>query len=532
MKILVCDNYSPQARQLLEEAPHIEVAYRTHLTSSQLLTEIADAEALLIRAGTEVTAEVIAAAKQLKVIARAGISIENVDIEAATRRGIVVMNTPYGSTTTIAEHSIAMLLTLARCIPQAHNSVQAGHWHMSGLVGVDITNKTLGILGGGKISRRVVERGLGLQMQVLVYDPYLNPDVIRRLGAEPVDFPQLLKRSDFLSMHLPLNDETWHILDSQALEQVKPGVRIINCALGGLIDEQALSAAIENGRVAGAALDVLEEEPPPVDHPLMGHERVIITPHLRAETEDARTNLTVQACQQVLDYLQQGSINNALNMPNVSRQLLRELQPALQLGEGMGRFLVQLIAKPLQRIRIEYFGSLLEWPTETITISILKGVLDHLAGSMVNFVNAPHLARERGIEVLETRQPSTTGFSNQIRLTFTTADGSEHYIAGAIFSPQDYRIVEVDHYDVETVPHGTVLVVYNNDQPGVIAHIGSTLANANINIAMLDLSRCKIQGQAISILTVDQPISASVLDQLRTNPNIHSVKQVELQPLP
>jgi D-3-phosphoglycerate dehydrogenase / 2-oxoglutarate reductase len=527
MKVLVSDKFSAEGLRVFEQAKGIELAYHPGISSADLLLAVADADALVVRGGTQVTEEVFQAAGKLKVVGRAGIGIENMDMEAANRRGVVVMNTPFGSTTTTAEHTIAMLMALARQIPEASHSTKSGLWEKNRFLGVEIAGKTLGVIGAGKIGRLVVERALGLKMRVIVFDPYLAEDRVRQMGAEPADFDELLARSDFLTLHIPLNTETTNLLNDETLARLKPECRIINCATGGLIDEQALARAIREGRVAGAAIDVFAKEPPEPDNPLLGLEQVICTPHLRAATLDAQVNVTVQMAQQIVDFLRGGIVVNALNVPSISADLLAVMRPYVELAERLGSFQVQLFAKGLQKITIEYAGSVTGHPTEPLTLALLKGLLTPIVGSMVNYVNAPHLARERGIRVVEAKSSSTDGFANMIRLSVAGTDG-ESSVCGAVFSERDYRIVQVDGYHVEAIPEGHILVLHNDDRPGVIGFIGQVLAEARINIAMMNLSRRKIKGKAISLINVDSRIPEEVLDTLRSNEHILSAVQVKL----
>jgi len=527
MKVLVSDRFSPEGLRVFEDAKGIELEYHPGLSASDLLKAVANADALVVRGGTQVTEELFLAAPRLKVVGRAGIGIENMDLAAANRRGVVVMNTPFGSTTTTAEHTIALLMALARQIPEASRSTKTGQWEKNRFLGVEIAGKTLGVIGAGKIGHLVVERALGLKMRVVVYDPYLAVERVRQMGAEQVDFDELLARSDFLTLHVPLNSETANLLNEETLARVKPGCRIINCATGGLIDEQALARAIEEERVAGAAIDVFAKEPPEADNSLLGLEQVICTPHLRAATVDAQINVTVQMAHQIVDFLQRGVVVNALNVPSISADLLAQIRPHIELAERLGSFQAQICARGLQEITVEYAGNVTDHPTEPLTMALLKGLLAPILGAMVNYVNAPHLARERGIRVVEAKSSTTEGFANMIRLTVSGTDGVRS-VCGAVFGEHDYRIVRVDDYHVEAIPEGHILVLHNDDRPGVIGFIGQVLAEARINIAMMNLSRRKIKGRAISLINVDSPIPEKVLDTLRANEHILSAVQVHI----
>ncbi|MBE0598635.1 MAG: phosphoglycerate dehydrogenase [Desulfuromonadales bacterium] len=527
MKVLVSDKFSPEGLQIFEQAQGIEVAYHPGISQEELLREVADADALVVRGGTQVTEEVFAAAGRLKVVGRAGIGVENMDLAAANRQGVVVMNTPFGSTTTTAEHTIAMLMALARQIPEASRSTKAGRWEKDRFLGSEVAGKTLGVIGAGKIGRLVVERAIGLKMRVVIFDPYLSEEMVHQLGAEQIGFEELLGRADFLTLHIPLNADTHHLLNDETLALVKPGCRIINCATGGLIDEAALARVVIDGRVAGAAIDVFAKEPPDPTNPLLALDEVICTPHLRASTVDAQVNVTVQVAHQIVDFLQKGIVVNALNVPSISADLLTVIRPYVELAERLGCFQAQYFARRMQGITIEYAGSVTEHPTGPLTMALLKGLLTPIVGSMVNYVNAPHLARERGIRVVEARSSTAEGFSNLIRLTVSGTEG-EHSVSGALFGQDDYRIVRVDDYHVEAVPQGNILVLLNDDRPGVIGFIGQVLAEAQVNIAMMNLSRRKIKGRAISLINVDTPIPEAVLELLRGNEHILSAVQVTL----
>jgi D-3-phosphoglycerate dehydrogenase / 2-oxoglutarate reductase len=524
MKVLISDNFSREGLQLFEQADGIEIAYLPGIPEWELKEAIVDADALVVRGGTQVNEELLAAAKQLRVVGRAGIGVENMDMAALNRKGVVVMNTPFGSTTTTAEHTLAMLMTLARQIPAAHASIKEGLWEKERFLGVEISGKTLGVIGCGKIGRLVIERALALQMKVLVYDPYLTPEVVRQIGGEQVEFQELLRQSDFITLHIPLNTDTENLLNAETLAQVKPGCRIINCATGGLIDEAALARAITSGAVAGAAIDVFAKEPPGEDNPLLALDQVVCTPHLRAATVDAQVNVTLQVARQIIDFLQRGIVINALNVPAVNADILEHIRPFVNLAEKLGSFLAQIGPKSLQRITIEYAGATIEYPTAPVTMAVLKGLLTPMIGSIVNYVNAPHLARERGLHVVETKSSKSEGYSNLIRLTLTGTDG-ENSVSGALFGTSG-RIIRIDDMNVEAIPDGHILVLYNNDRPGVVGHIGQLLGEAGINIAQMNLSRGS--GRALSLINVDSRISEELLARIRTHESVLSAIQAHL----
>lgn len=527
IRVLVSDKFPSEGLQVLERAAGVELDYQPGLTTSQLLAAISRADGLIVRSGTLVSAEVFQAADRLKVVGRAGVGTENLDLEAANRKGVVIMHTPFGSTTTTAEHTIAMLFALARRIPVASQSTKNGQWDSERFLGIEIARKTLGVIGAGKIGRLVVERALALKMRPIVYDPYLAEDTVRLLGAEQVELEELLARSDFLTLHTPLNVETANILNHESLAKVKPGCLIVNCATGGLIDELALAEAIKSGQVAGAAIDVFAKEPPGPDNPLLALDQVICTPHLRTATRDAQVNVTVQIANQVVDFLQKGIIVNAVNVPSISAELLATLRPHINLAERLGSFQAQLYGKGLEEVHLEYAGWVTNHPTEPLTMAALKGILGPMIGPEANYINSPHLARERRILVTETRSQATSGFSSMIRLNVVGAAG-EHAVCGAIFGEDEYRIVRVNGCNVEALPQGYILVLFNEDRPGIIGFIGQVLGDAQINIASMNLTRQSTDGQAVSLINVDSCIPDETLEKLRAHPQILAAKQILL----
>lgn len=530
MNILVCDNFSPEALEILKNTEGVTLDYRPSIEREELGSAIAQAHALLVRGGTAVDKELLDAADNLRIIARAGIGVENIDMQAANQKGVVVTNTPSGSTTTMAEHTIAMMLALARRIPQASHAVKQGSWDSAPFNGSDIHGKTLGIIGGGKIARRVIEFARGLSMDTILYDPYLSAEVIKNLGARKVSLNELLESVDFLSLHVPLNMETEEMLNASTLKRLKSGCHLVNCASGRLINEQDLVDALTNGTVAGAALDAFAVEPPDVKNTLLQMDNVICTPHLRAATIDAQVNVTKQAAIQVLDFLQRGVVNNSLNVPSVNADQLKTLWPYLNLAERLGSFLAQLLNKPFNSISIEYAGSIINHPTEPMSMAALKGLLTPIIGSRVNYVNARHIVEKRGIEVTETRTNITNGYSNTLTLKISGDEGTQS-VSGALFLNRECRIIRVDGYQVENIPEGTILVVNNLDKPGVLALIGRVLEETGINVAMMNLSRRENSGKAVSLLTVDQAIPDTVMEQLRRDPRILSARQVTLPPM-
>ncbi|WP_020674847.1 phosphoglycerate dehydrogenase [Geopsychrobacter electrodiphilus] len=527
MKILVADRLSQAGLDIFSAAEGVTLDYQPELSEQALLCAVADADALVVRSGTHLTAEVFEKAKCLRVVGRAGIGAENVDLDAANRRGVVVMNTPFGSSITSAEHTIAMLMALARHIPQACAALRAGKWQKDSHLGVELSGKMFGVIGAGKIGRLVIERALGLKMQVLVCDPYLTTEAIQQLGGEQVELLDLLRRADFISLHVPLNQETRGFLNAELLAQTKPGCRIINCAQGGLIDEEALVAALKSGQIVGAALDVFAKEPPSADHPLLQFDQVIATPHLRAASADAQINIAVQIARQILDFLQRDLITNALNVPSVNASLLKKMRPSFELAERMGLFMAQYRSGHFKQVSLEYTGTMTTHPLELLTATFLKGLLRPVLGEQVNDVNASLLARENGIRVSETRVYSAAEFASSIQVRIDS-DQESHSLSGALFGEKDYRLVRIDDYMVEAIPEGHLLVVHNEDRPGVIAQVSGILASAGVNISMFNLSRRRIEGTAVALIGVDTPVSPDVLHQIDEAEGVLFVRPIHL----
>ncbi len=533
-RVLISEALAPEARQILAAVAGIEVDERGVLKVDELVPIIGDYDALIVRSGTKVTAEVIAAATRLKVVGRAGIGVDNIDVLAATRRGIVVMNTPGGNNVTTAEHAISLMLACARHIPQANASLRAGKWERSKFLGTEITGKTLGVVGLGNIGRIVADRALGLQMKVVAHDPFVTPES-RPLEVELVSLDELLARSDFISVHVPLTPETRNAIDARALAKTKLGVRIINCARGGIVDEQALADAIRSGHVAGAALDVFAQEPPPPDHALIGLPQVVATPHLGASTGEAQVNVAVAIAEQVIAFLERGAITAAVNMPPLTPEQREVLGPFLVLGEKLGSLAAQLCTMdappgggaPVE-VAIEYRGDAAEHGTKTITAAIMRGLLVPMLGDELNYVSAPAIARERGIRVDETVSMQPGDYRNRIGVKVRFASGIAHEVAGAVFGHSTMRLIKLDHFFLEAVPEGYILMLYNRDVPGVVGKVGSLLGEHRVNIAGLELGRERIGGQAVSLFHVDDPVSAEVLAALRRVPEIISAALIRL----
>ena len=527
-RVLLSDSLAPQGIEVLKGYSQLKFDVKTGLKPAELIETIAPYDALIIRSGTRVTREVIDAATALKVIGRAGVGVDNVDLDAATRRGIVVMNSPTGNSVTTAEHAISMMMALARHIPAANAALHAGRWERGKFTGAEICNKTLGVLGLGNIGRIVADRALGLKMKVIGYDPILTAEAAARVGVELVSLDELFARSDFITVHTPLTDDTRGIVGKAAFAKMKKGARIINCARGGIVDEGALADALKSGQVAGAALDVFVEEPPPADHPLLKFDNVIATPHLGAATDEAQVQVSVDIAHQVAQFLIDGTIRHAVNIPAVSPQELEVLGPHLALGEKLGRLAAQLISGSPTELKLAFGGEAANLKPDAITAAVLKGLMSGFLDQDFNYVNAPFIARERGIRVTETRSREVTDYADALTLTVTTGGGGEHEVSGAVLSNRALRLTRIDGYRVEAVPEGYFLMLHNRDVPGVVGAVGTILGQAKINIGGLELGRDRVGGTALSIFAVDDAVPASVLDKLRTLPAITAARLLKL----
>ena len=519
-KVLITDELSPIAREVLEERG-IEVAVKSGIGPAKLRAEIGAYDGLVVRSATRVTADLLADAGKLKVVGRAGIGVDNIDVEAATARGIVVMNTPHGNAVTTAEHTLALMFALARQIPVADRSIQAGKWEKTRFLGVELTGKTLGIVGCGNIGSILADRALGLKMKVVVYDPYLSSERATALGVEKVSFDELLARADFITLHAPLTDATSNMIDAQAIAKTKPGVRIINCARGELVVEEDLKAALESGHVAGAALDVFREEPVR-GNVLFGLDNVVATPHLGAATAEAQDTVAKQVAEQIADFLITGAIVNAVNMPSVSAEEAPVLRPYMKLAEQLGGFAGQITETGLRAVSVEYAGQVAELNTRSLTSLALKGLLTPLLDS-VNMVNAPFIAREREIDVTEIKRERASDYQSLVTLTVTTERRSRS-VAGTLFGGDKPRIVKVEGTSIEAELGPHMLYIRNQDKPGLIGNLGRTLGDAGINIATFHLGRAEPGGQAIALIAVDQPLTAEILRQVRALPHVIQAK--------
>ncbi len=521
-KVLISDKLSPKAAKIFEQN-NIDVDVKTGMSADELAECIGGYDGLAIRSATKVTADIIKKAKRLKVVGRAGIGVDNVDIPAATSNGIVVMNTPFGNSITTAEHAIAMMFAIARQIPQASASTHAGKWEKSKFMGTELSSKTLGLIGCGNIGSIVADRAQGLKMHVIAYDPFLSDERAQGLNIKKVELDELLRAADFISLHTPLNDATRNILGEKNLKKVKKGAYIINCARGGLIDESELKKNLENGHIAGAALDVFAEEPAK-KNPLFGMEQVVCTPHLGASTSEAQENVAVQVAEQISEYLNKGTVTNALNLPSVSAEDAARLAPYLELGEQLGSFAGQLTETGLQEVKIEYEGHVAGLNTKPVTAVVLKGLLSPMINS-VNLVNAPVIAKERNICVSEVKHERAGDYQTLITLTVKT-DKREKTVSGTLFGGSRPRLVEVNNVKLE-VGLGKIMIYINNeDKPGLIGDVGKLLGNAGVNIANFHLGRGseKKKGDAIAMVQIDQKIDDKLLAKLEKLSNVKQAK--------
>jgi len=527
-RVLVTDSLQEIGVEVLR-AEGLEVEIVPTLPAAELAVRLAECSGLIVRSASKVTAEVMAGAPGLEVIGRAGVGLDNVDVEAATRRGIVCMNTPGGNTIAAAEHTFALLLASARRLPQAHAHLKGGKWEREAFLGAEVYGKVLGIVGLGRIGAEVARRAQGFEMSVIAFDPYLTEEAAERLGVELVELDALYQRADFITVHVPLTKDTRGLIGAAELAKMKDGVRLVNCARGGIIDEAALAAAVQSGKVAGAALDVFEREPP-WGSPVLDTEAIVVTPHLGASTEEAQSAVAVAIAQQVADLLVRGVVRNAVNAPSVDPELLKELAPYLRLAEKLGSFLGQLARgrqARMSEVTLRYAGELASRTVQPLTVTFLRGLLAVILEENVTDVNAPYLARQRGLRVVESKTPVTEDFASLLTADLGT-DAGTWQVAGTCFHRREPRIVEVDGYRMEAHPSGWMLVFSNDDVPGVIGSIGTLFGTHRINIAGMQLGRRVPGGRAVSILNLDSAVPDPVLAELRALPHIRSANLVRL----
>lgn len=528
MNILVCDPVSSKGIALLQQRPEFKVSVlnRKH-SETELLPLVGEMSALVVRSETKITRTLIEAAPKLRVVGRAGVGVDNVDVEAATERGIVVMNTPGGNTISTAELTFSMLMSLARKIPQANMSMKAGEWNRKAFQGVELFNKTLGIIGLGRIGTEVAKRGQAFGMRILAYDPYLSLHKAKSLQIELVELDEIYARSDFITVHIPMTDETKGMIDAAAFAKMKKGVRVLNCARGGIINEADLANAIRNGQVAGAALDVYETEPPPPDYGLRELPQVIMTPHLGASTSEAQDNVGIEVAEAITDYLLQGVVRNAVNLPNLDAKTYEVVKPYLNLGEKLGRLLAQLAPKRNERVVVTYGGRAAELPTDPVTRSVLKGFLESAGGKDVNHINVRHLTHSLGLLVEEIKSNEETDYNEWLHVGVFN-NGQKISAGGTFFGARRHpRIVRLNSRPVEIVPNGVVFIMNNKDRPGIVGYLGSLMSKYGINIASMSLSRDAAGGQALTVLNLDSVPPADLMAEIQKDPDISNPRIVK-----
>lgn len=528
-KVLISDPISDMGIQQLHDAADVAVDKRTGLSEDELVAIIGDYDALLVRSQTKVTARVIAAGKKLKAIGRAGVGVDNIDLEAATRHGVVVINAPDGNTITTCEHTLAMMMAVARHIPQAHKKTTSGEWDRKSFIGVELRGKTLGVIGMGRIGSEVAKRAKAFGMEIIAYDPFLSEERAEKLGVKLGTVEDICANADFITLHTPLTNETRHMIGKKQFALMKKGVRIINCARGGLVDEAALIEAIDEGIVAGAAFDVFEQEPPAPDHPFLSHPKIIVTPHLGASTVEAQENVAIDVSEEVLHVLRGEPFKNAVNMPHVPASVLSRLQPYFTLCDSMGRFLSQMADGPVTEVSISYAGELAEVDTMILTRYVVRGVLAHYLGDeQVNVINSLHLAKQRDLNVNMNKVVAAgKGFTNLVTVRLKSKKG-ERTIAGTLLNGYGPRIVQIDQYPVDVAPEGHLIVVSHTDKPGIVGKLGTLLGNNGINIATMQVGRQVVGGAAVMVMSVDKQATPEVVEELGRLPDLTSVKTIDL----
>ncbi len=526
-RVLVSDDLSADGVEIMRKAG-LQVDVKVGLKPDELEKIIGEYDALAVRSATKVNAKLLEKATRLKAVGRAGVGVDNVDMDAATRRGVVVMNTPGGSATTVAELTLAHMLALARHVAQATASVKAGKWEKKKFQGHQLAGKTLGVVGIGNIGSIVVERCLALKMKVVAYDPFISPAAAAKLGVTQVTLEELWAQADVISLHVPLTDGTKNLINAETLAKMKKGALLVNCARGGVIDERALADALASGHLGGAALDVFDKEPPAADHPLFASDRFICTPHLGASTEEAQAAVAVAIAEQLAAYLMRGEVSNGVNLPSVPREELERIAPYLALAEKLGSLAAQIAPASVREVHLELAGDLAQAPHRTLAAAVLKGLLRNMDEGAVNEVSAPAIAKDRGLAIRQDLNPSSLDYVSQITVTLRGDDGQSASVAGTVFGKHDLRIVRVNGFRLEAVPEGDLILCENDDAPGVMGRMGTALGEAGVNIARISLSRNAERKSAFSFLNVDSAPAAEVLESLRKLAHVRSVRAVRL----
>ncbi len=526
MKVLVMDGVEEEGLQALRREPDIEVDIPGKMSEDELVGIIGEYDGMIVRSATKVTARVLENAPKLKVVGRAGVGVDNIDLAAATARGVLVVNAPGGNTIAAAELTMAMMQSLARNIPQANATLRSGKWDKKSFMGVEVRGKVLGVIGLGRIGSAVAKRAQGMEMRVVAYDPYITEENAAILGVKLLPMEEVFRQADFITVHLPLNKDSKHLLDEKAFELMKEGVRIVNCARGGIIKEQALYEAMKSGKVAGAALDVFEKEPN-TESPLFEFNNFIATPHLGASTQEAQLLVAVDVAEEIVAALKGEPVKNTVNIPSLSPKTMAVVRPYLTLAEKMGKFVAQLVSGRVKKIEITYYGDLANQEVAPITTAVIKGFLDTVLQEMVNYVNAPLLARNRGINVVQKQAGEESDYANLITVK-AASDKEEINISGTIFGRTDPRIVSIDGYHVDAVPEGYMLYVPHIDKPRIIGPVGNLIGTHNINISAMQVGRLKVGGKAIMLLSVDAPVPEDTMAEIAKIDGVLGVKNVSL----
>jgi len=526
-KILIADPISDSGLQVFQnQNGHFKIETKPKLSEEDLKKAVADVDAVIVRSETQISAEVLAAGKKIKIVGRAGVGVDNIDVLAASRQGVVVVNVPGGNTISAAEHTMTLLLALSRNVPQASASVKAGEWKRAQFTGTEVLGKTLGLIGMGRIGREVAKRCQAFGMRVIGYDPYASEEYAKTFNITPATLDDIYAQADYITVHVPLNESTKHLLNAKTLAQCKAGVRIINCARGGIVEEKALADAIRSGHVKGAALDVFEQEPPAKDNPLFSLPQVIVTPHLGASTEEAQVKVAQELAETLRDYFLQGTVRNAVNLPAMDAEEYRELEPYIVLAEKLGKFVSQMFEGPVKELKISYAGDISQKNTTPLTLAALKGFLSPILDMEVNLVNAPYLAKERGLKWTETKTSQAADYTNLISIRASGATPLS--VSGTVLAKNSQRIVLIDNLSVDVFPEGTMVVYTNVDKPGVIGYVGTVLGKNKINIAAMQVGRKSTGGEAVTVVNVDNTVPESVLQQIREFAGITQVKSVTL----
>jgi D-3-phosphoglycerate dehydrogenase len=523
MKVLVSDSLSEKGIEILEKGAEVDV--RTGMSPEELKACIGEYDALVVRSQTQVTEDVIKAAENLKIIGRAGVGVDNIDVEAATQRGIIVINAPEGNMISAAEHTIAMMMAISRNIPQANQSMRAGKWDRKLFMGVEVRGKTLGVVGLGRIGTEVAKRAQGMEMNIMAYDPFISEERAADLGVKLTTVEDIVLNADYITVHTPLTKDTRNLIDREEFEKAKPGVRIINCARGGIINEKALAEAVASGKVAAAAIDVFTSEPP-TGSPLLEQDNIIVTPHLGASTKEAQVNVAVDVAEQIINFNQGLPVKNAINMPYVKQEIMKVLQPYLPLAEKIGKLAAQLMEEKYERIEVSYSGEIADWDTGPVTVAALKGLLEFAMGSSVNYVNAPVIAKERKIKVVESKSKTTESYSSLIMVNIFN-NGKVKTVGGTMVGTNP-RIVQIDEFSIDVLPLGHMIIALHEDHPNIIGPCCMLLGKHDINIAGMQVGRIKAGGTAIMALNVDSEVNEEILNEIRAVKGILNAKMVYL----